>query len=143
MKTNAPDFTPVPDAVPTDEEITRCLAEDAMGWTVRVACPGVLHFQRPDSPWTFMWALEGVDPQRSDLFSPLTSIANAFVVVPAMAVLGWMLELDEVRLLATDRIIWRARFRKWGSTASECAEHENPATAIGIAAYAAIKGKAK
>lgn len=135
----------MPNEAPTDEQITRVIAEKVMGWNVDSPWPDTLHFTRPDTPWTFIWN-QGViakDPRRSDLFSPLTSIADAFMAVEKMrdlytninlhAANGWGLSFGKIHL--TDDCdgfteVWTAPINA-----------DTPARAISLAIYAALEGK--
>ncbi len=148
------DFTPVPAPLPTDEEITRCLAEDAMGWTFdeRDFPPDGVTFFRPAS------LVDGLrvnthtgNTYRSVVWSPLTSIADAFAVVEKMRERGFWMKLTSPFDDREDRetfSVYNAGFTPfsitgWNGQADFRSSDPLAARAIGLAAYAAIKGKTK
>ncbi len=146
------DFTPVPDAVPTDEEITRCLAEDAMGCAVFVErlsdehvalvesanCPA--HFGVFDSGGIALCGAAIPNGLSGHYFRPLTYIPDSFMVQSAVEKMGQQFKERFANYLFNDiagglEIVGTLKVH-WGMINATARQR-------GLAAYAAIKGKTK
>ncbi len=121
--------------LPSDEEITRVLATDVMGWIVPAGC----------SDWYTKNKIKGKfgmtrERRASFGWSPLTSIADAFMVVEKMRERGWGGQID---IMDGGYDCQFQRRPPSGEFDEICKGHTSPARAIGLAAYAAIKGTKK